>query len=107
MILIQIQTTKFTDDAFHLLEKEYKGDISLKKESELLNLKSHRNAKESLSLDDVIDSGHKHVSEDYEDDEVIIKGNMSKKVETVIPAEPKPVRQDHKEEMITNRTAGN
>jgi len=95
---------KITDDAFHLLEKEYKGDISLKKESELLNLKSHRNAKESLSLDDVIDSGHKHVSEDYEDDEVIIKGNMSKKVEPVIPAEPPRapgVRHDHKEEMIT------
>ena len=35
---------KITDDAFHLLEKEYKGDISLKKESEKINLKSHRGA---------------------------------------------------------------
>jgi len=92
---------KITDDAFHLLEKEYKGDISLKKESELINLKSHRNAKESLSLDDVKDSGHKHVSDDYEDDEVIIKGNMSIKAEPVIHTEPKPIRHEHKEEMIT------
>jgi len=92
---------KITDDAFHLLEKEYKGDISLKKESELINLKSHRNAKETISLDDVKDSGHKHVSEDYEDDEVIIKGNMSKKIEPVVHTEPKPIRHEHKEEMIT------
>jgi len=92
---------KITDDAFHLLEKEYKGDISLKKESELINLKSHRGAHESISLEDVKDSGHKHIEEDYEDDEVIIKGHNPKKVEAVTHIEPKPVRHEHKEELIT------
>jgi len=92
---------KITDDAFHLLEKEYKGDVSLKKESELINLKSHRGAKESLSLEDVKDSGHKHVSDDYVDDEVIIKGHNTKKPESVQHTEPKPVRHEHKEEVIT------
>jgi len=92
---------KITDDAFHLLEKEYKGDISLKKESELINLKSHRGAHESISLEDVKDSGHKHVEEDYEDDEVIIKGHNPKKVEAVPHVEPKPIRHEYKEELIT------
>ncbi|MDP2337152.1 MAG: translation initiation factor IF-2 [Bacteroidota bacterium] len=92
---------KISDDVFHLLEKEYKGDVSLKKESELINLKSHRSAKESISLEDVKDSGHKHVDEDYEDDEVIIKGHVSKKIEPVPHIEPKPVRHEHKEELIT------
>ena len=92
---------KITDDAFHLLEKEYKGDISLKKESELINLKSHRGAHESISLEDVKDSGHKHVEEDYEDDEVIIKGHNPKKVEAVPHVEPKPIRPEYKEELIT------
>jgi translation initiation factor IF-2 len=95
---------KITDDAFHLLEKEYKGDISLKKESELINLKSHRGAHESISLEDMKDSGHKQVEEDYEDDEVIIKGHNTKKVEAVPPVEPKPIRHELKEELIiTNR----
>ena len=90
---------KISEDAYHLLEKEYKGDISLKKESELLNLKSHRGIKESISLDDVKDSGHKHHDDDYVDDEVIIKDNASKKTEHVV--ETKPIKLDHKEEIIT------
>jgi translation initiation factor IF-2 len=92
---------KITDDAFHLLEKEYKGDVSLKKESELINLKSHRGTKESISLDDVKDSGHKHVDEDFDDDEVIIKGHIPKKIEPFQHIEPKPFRHEHKEQLIT------
>ena len=92
---------KISDDAFHLLEKEYKGDISLKKESEKINLKIHRGAKESISLEDVKDTSHKHVDEDYEDDEVIIKGHGSRKVEsTMVTAEPKPHRHEPKEDRI-------
>ena len=68
---------KITDDAYHLLEKEYKGDVSLKKESEKINLKIHRGAKESVSLDDVKDTSRRVEEDDYEDDEVIIKGNTS------------------------------
>jgi len=91
---------KITDDAFHLLEKEYKGDINLKKESEKINLKSHRGANESISLEDVKEPAHKQVDEE-DDDEIIIKGHTSKKVEPVQHIEPKPVRAEHKEELIT------
>ncbi len=89
---------KISDDAYHLLEKEYKSDVNLKKESEKINLKSHRGAKESISLDDVKDSGHKHHHEEDEEDEVIIKGHTTKKTESVPHSEPKPVRPEHKEE---------
>jgi translation initiation factor IF-2 len=92
---------KISDDQFHLLEKEYKSDVSLKKESEKINLKSHRSVQESVSLDDVKDASHKHVSDDYEDDEVIIKGHTSKRIEHTAPSEPKPFRPEHKEEVIT------
>ncbi len=93
---------KITDDAFHLLEKEYKGDINLKKESEKINLKSHRGANESISLEDVKEPAHKHVDEDDEDDEeIIIKGHTSKKAEPIGYIEPKPIRPEHKEELIT------
>jgi translation initiation factor IF-2 len=91
---------KISDDQFLLLEKEYKSDVSLKKESEKINLKSHRSVKESISLDDVKDSGHKHHNDDYEDDEVIIKGHTSKKVEPT-HSEPRNFRHDHKEEIIS------
>jgi len=92
---------KISDDQFHLLEKEYKSDVSLKKESELINLKSHRGVKESISLEDVKDSSHKHVEEDYVDDEVIIKGHTSRKPDSIPHSEPKPIRHEQKEQVIT------
>jgi len=96
---------KITDDAFQLLEKEYKGDVSLKKESEKINLKSHRSPKESVSLDDVADSGHKQVNDESDDDEVIIKGHTSLKVEPGTHNEPKLVKTEFREEHFeTTRT---
>jgi translation initiation factor IF-2 len=44
--------TKVTEELTHLLEKEYKSDISLKKESEKIQLKSLRPKKESISIDE-------------------------------------------------------
>ena len=43
--------TKVSAEAVQLLEKEYKVDISLKKESEKISLKSHRPKKEVISLE--------------------------------------------------------
>lgn len=43
--------TKVSAEAVELLEKEYKVDISLKKESEKISLKSHRPKKEVTSID--------------------------------------------------------
>jgi translation initiation factor IF-2 len=83
--------SKISEEAFTLLEKEYKGDINLKKESEKINLKSHRGTHETISLDDVKEAPHKHHDDEYEDDEVIIKGHSSKKTE---PVPSKPERKD-------------
>ena len=47
--------TKVSADAVQLLEKEYKTDISIKKESEKISIKSHRPKKESISIDDIED----------------------------------------------------
>jgi translation initiation factor IF-2 len=43
--------TKISEEALQLLEKEYKGDISIKKESEKINLKSQRPKKEVISME--------------------------------------------------------
>lgn len=93
--------SKITDDAFTLLEKEYKGDINLKKESEKINLKSHRGTHETISLEDVKDAGHKHQEEDYEDDEVIIKGHSPKKVESVPHADRPHAKPERKDDFIS------
>ena len=53
--------TKVSAEAVQLLEKEYKTDVSIKKESEKISLKSHRPKKESISIDDI--------EEEYEDEE--------------------------------------
>lgn len=92
---------KITEDAYHLLEKEYKGDVNLKKESEKINLKIHRGAKESVSLEDVKDTGRHAEEDDYEDDEVIIKGNATRKPEPAPHHETKPPKHEHKEETFS------
>ena len=43
--------TKVAEDAVQLLEKEYKVDITIKKESEKMNLKSQRPKKEVISME--------------------------------------------------------
>lgn len=47
--------TKISAEAVQLLEKEYKVDLSLKKESEQISLKSHRPKKEVITIDDAAD----------------------------------------------------
>lgn len=44
--------TKVEEDALHLLQQEYKVDVSLKKESEKISLKNIRPKKETISIDD-------------------------------------------------------
>jgi translation initiation factor IF-2 len=53
--------TKVSAEAVQLLEKEYKTDVSIKKESEKISFKSHRPKKESISIDDI--------DEEYEEEE--------------------------------------
>lgn len=89
---------KISEEAYHLLEKEYKGDINLKKESEKINLKLHRGVKESISLDDVKDSGRRVADDEFDEGEVIIKGTASKKPEPPKSSDHKPHRPEHKDE---------
>ncbi|HSM47877.1 MAG TPA: translation initiation factor IF-2, partial [Draconibacterium sp.] len=62
--------------AVQLLEKEFKVDLSIKKESEKISLKSHRPKKESISIDDL---------DDYEDVEPEVKP-----VPKVVPEKKEP-----------------
>lgn len=63
--------TKVSAEAVQLLEKEYKVDLSLKKESEKISLKSHRPQKEVITIEDFED----------EKDEVTDEVPTPKKVE--------------------------
>ena len=64
--------TKISEQAVQLLEKEYKVDLSLKKESEKISLKSQRPKKEVISIDDF---------EDEDDDDTEDEQPVPKKVE--------------------------
>ncbi len=62
--------TKVSAEAVSLLEKEYKVDISLKKESEKISLKSHRPKKEVITIDDT-DGGEELEEEEEKEVEKI------------------------------------
>ncbi len=59
--------TKVSEDAVALLEKEYKIDLNLKKESEKIILKSHRPKQEVITIDDKPED-EVDEEEDYEDE---------------------------------------
>ena len=59
--------TKVSAEAVQLLEKEYKVDLSLKKESEKISLKSHRPKKEVITIDDMEDELEEEEEEEEED----------------------------------------
>ncbi len=72
--------TKVEEEAVQLLEKEYKVDVSLKKESEKISLKSHRPKKEVISIDG-------------EEEEVVEKVEVKKEVQ-VKPKVEIPVQKE-------------
>uniref|UniRef100_UPI003217F09E translation initiation factor IF-2 n=1 Tax=uncultured Draconibacterium sp. TaxID=1573823 RepID=UPI003217F09E len=80
--------TKVTAEAVSLLEKEYKKDISLKKESEKISLKSHRPKKEVIS----IEPEESESVEEVEEVKPVAEVKEEKKVDTPkvekAPAEP-------------------
>ena len=92
--------SKISEDAYHMLEKEYKSDISLKKESEKINLMSHRSKNESISLDNPEASSEDtdQDDEEVEVEEVRIKDMNSSKKDVPKP-EPKPQPKEIKEDI--------
>ena len=80
--------TKISEEALALLEKEYKKDLNLKKESEKIILKSQRPKQEVITIDD-----RQEEEPDEEDD-------FEEEEPKVIPkkAPPKPVKKKEPEE---------
>ena len=77
--------TKVSAEALQLLEKEYKVDFSIKKESEKISLKSHRPKKESISIDDFEDEEEETGEEPAP--KVVPEKKETKIEEAVIPVE--------------------
>ncbi len=78
--------TKVSAEAVQLLEKEYKVDMSIKKESEKISLKSHRPKKESISIDDMEEQDDNE-TEEKPVSKVIPEKKEVKAEEVVIPVE--------------------
>ncbi len=94
--------SKISEDAYHMLEKEYKSDITLKKESEKINLMSHRSKNESISLENAdADADAEDVDQDDEEEEVeevrIKDMNPPKKEIPKAKPEPKPQPEEVKD----------
>ena len=79
--------TKVSAEAVQLLEKEYKVDMSIKKESEKISLKSHRPKKESISIDDMDDAQEDHEIEEKPAPKVSHEKKETKVEEVIIPVE--------------------
>ncbi|HSH20511.1 MAG TPA: translation initiation factor IF-2 [Draconibacterium sp.] len=77
--------TKVSAEAVQLIEKEYKTDISIKKESEKISLKSHRPKKESISIDDLDDDGDDQAIEEKPAVKISPEKKEPKVEESVIP----------------------
>ncbi|MBT6762998.1 MAG: translation initiation factor IF-2, partial [Prolixibacteraceae bacterium] len=88
--------SKVVEEAVQLLEKEYKIDISLKKESEKISLMSHRPKKEAVAIDEVKEKEKPKEQANIEE----VKEKKTEKVvpevikeKVVIPAIEKPVEE--------------
>jgi translation initiation factor IF-2 len=87
---------KIDEEKYTLLQKEYTSDIDLKKESEKLNIRTHRHQKnESVTLDDVSESENQEddddvSDEDKDDDNMVIIKDLSAKKSNTAPKGPAP-----------------
>ncbi|SHI33441.1 bacterial translation initiation factor 2 (bIF-2) [Tangfeifania diversioriginum] len=88
--------TKVSAEAVELLEKEYKIDLNLKKESEKIILKSHRPKQEVISIDN-----EEEELEEEEEEEEIEEEEVEEKAEEKTPekpGEPEPSKAEKEEE---------
>ncbi|HKI90304.1 MAG TPA: translation initiation factor IF-2 [Draconibacterium sp.] len=92
--------TKVSEEAVQLLEKEYKIDISLKKESEKISLKSNRPKKEVISIEPETEDEVKEKVEEKKKEEPKEIPEVKKEKKEIIP-EPKIEKSEKpKEEEI-------
>jgi translation initiation factor IF-2 len=87
--------TKISEDACHLLEKEYKSDVSLKRESEKITMRQLRPKKEVITLDDI--SREDEGEEDYPDDEIEVKELKKTAAAASKPKEKEKKPEQHEE----------
>jgi translation initiation factor IF-2 len=94
--------TRVPEEVCHLLEKEYKSDIILKRESEQITLSQQRIKKEVVTIEDI---PKKEIMEDDFDDDFIEIQDLkktaaaaSKPAPKKIPAEP--VKEEKREPLI-------
>lgn len=96
--------TKIAEDICHLLEKEFKSDISLKRESEQITLRQQRTRKEVITLDDM--PRKEDDDEDFDDDFLGVdelKKTASAATTHKAPEKPKaeePVKEEVRESLI-------
>ena len=91
--------TKVSEEAVELLEKEYKIDLNLKKESEKIILKSHRPKQEVISFDK-----EEEEEEDFEEEEEEIEEIEEKpEKETSEKKEEPKVEKEEEEEPAIER----
>ncbi|MBN1117909.1 MAG: translation initiation factor IF-2 [Bacteroidales bacterium] len=64
--------TKVTPEQYNMLLDEFRSDLSIKKESERVNLKQFREKHESISINDIDESDS---SSDSDQEELIVKGH--------------------------------
>ncbi len=80
---------KIDTNAYQLLEKEYKADSSLKKESEKINLRPNK-VKSDTSLDSSSANKAEKPENKKADKEILIRDNSASSSKTKIEAETKP-----------------
>lgn len=82
--------SKVDVELYDLLAKEYGAEINLKKESQKVSLKSLRERKETISIDDV--DGHiiEEMDNAESEDEILIKSQISSPKQKDLPGVEKP-----------------
>ncbi len=95
--------TKISEEICKLLEKEYKSDINLKRESELITMRQQRVRKEAISIDDVAKTED---SEELYDDNQIDLSDLKKTAAaaTSTPAKEPEAKPEAKPEVKSEVT---
>ena len=88
---------KIDDAQYILLQKEYSSEISIKKESELLNLRAQRHQKnESITIDDVESVDDESNDDDKDDEQVLRITDHSAKKSAPLPQKEKKTYEEFK-----------